>query len=86
MGWAFGIAEDGREIGYGVEAVCDKPDCDEKIDRGLAYLCGDVQTVGATYPEYGCAKYFCLQHIYVNNRCYECNEKEDYLEDEDVGG
>jgi len=28
-----------RWAGYGVPAICDWPDCDEKIDRGLGHKC-----------------------------------------------
>lgn len=57
MGWAYGFVN-GRDVGYGVPAVCDKPDCDEKIDRGLAYLCGDMHG-----DEFGCGLYFCSRHL-----------------------
>lgn len=50
----------GRWQGYGVPAVCDHPDCDTQIDRGLAYLCGD-----APRPEKGCGLFFCGDHLYI---------------------
>lgn len=56
MGWSVG-RRDGRDIGYGVPAICDKPDCDAEIDRGLSYCCGDYST------EYGCGLYFCENHL-----------------------
>lgn len=68
MGWAYGTNLDGREIGYGVVATCDKDGCDEEIDRGLAYACGD--THGA--DEVSCARYFCSEHlVYVTGPPFE---------------
>lgn len=62
MGWAYcGTDEDGREIGYAIEAECDHPDCHEKIDRGLSYVCGNMH--GG--DEWGCGKYFCPKHLYL---------------------
>lgn len=59
MGWAdCGTDSQGRPIGYGHEATCDHPLCDEVIDRGLAYACGG--THGDT--EYSCEGYFCEKH------------------------
>lgn len=57
MGWAVGD-HNGRDIGYGVPAKCDHPDCDNDIDRGLAYVCG-----GAPYGgDDGCGLFFCATH------------------------
>lgn len=59
MGWAnCGEDKNGRPIGYSHEATCDHDGCNVKIDRGLAYACGDMH--GNT--EYGCDKYFCSEH------------------------
>ena len=41
-----------RDIGYGVPATCDHPECHESIDRGLSYLCS------------GCALFFCSSHLW----------------------
>lgn len=42
MGWSIGYDNNWkRDIGYGVPATCDHPDCNEEIDRGLAYVCGN---------------------------------------------
>jgi hypothetical protein len=60
MSWAFGTNEYGREIGYGVQATCDFPGCDEKIDRGLGYACGGMHDSGPTR----CGGYFCGRHLY----------------------
>jgi len=48
--------------GYGVADTCHEPDCNEKIDRGLAYLCGD--TPGEP-DEHGCGEWFCGQHLFM---------------------
>jgi hypothetical protein len=61
MGYAYYTLADGREAGYGVDALCDHPDCGAEIDRGLAYLCG--QRPGG-YP-HGCGDYFCSGHLYL---------------------
>jgi hypothetical protein len=57
MGWAVGYSN-GRDIGYGVPAICDHPDCDEPIDRGLGYICG----WGQFDHDDGCGLYFCPEH------------------------
>lgn len=76
MGYAVYFRE-GRWAGYGVPAVCDQPECDEEIDRGLDYICGDEPG-----GERGCGLYFCGEHLYYNatdgdpamcERC--CNEE-----------
>jgi hypothetical protein len=62
MGWAdCGDDSQGRPIGYAFEATCDYPGCDEKIDRGLSFACGDMH--GQT--EYGCEEYFCNNHLNI---------------------
>jgi hypothetical protein len=64
MGYAqYTISRNGEEIeaGYAVQTVCEQPDCNEEIDRGLAHLCG--ATPGG--DEYGCGGYFCGQHLYM---------------------
>ena len=48
--------------GYGVPAVCEYPDCNEEIDRGISYACG-----GEPFSEHGCDLYFCEKH-----REYHC--------------
>ena len=61
MGWAIGYSN-GRDIGYGVPATCDSPDCKVKIDRGMACLCGEFQTDNC------CGLYFCYKHLtYAEN-------------------
>lgn len=49
--------KDGRDCGYGVPAICDHPDCDERIDRGLGFICG-----GSLHNEEGCWQFFCHKH------------------------
>ncbi|HJQ00100.1 MAG TPA: hypothetical protein VJ851_00740 [Jatrophihabitans sp.] len=59
MGWAVGYDDNWqRDIGYGVPATCDQPDCSEAIDRGLGYVCGGEPYGGET----GCGLYFCSEH------------------------
>lgn len=57
MGYSIGTGEGGRDIGYGVIATCDQPGCDKKIDRGMAYLCGEYRNDNA------CGLYFCYSHL-----------------------
>lgn len=60
MSWAVGYDVNwDRDVGYGVPSVCDHPDCDEKIDRGLSYVCGDQPYGGSN----GCGLYFCSKHL-----------------------
>ncbi|MCX4778690.1 hypothetical protein [Streptomyces sp. NBC_01264] len=64
MGYAHYIVHrDGEQIeaGYDVQAVCEEPGCTESIDRGLAYLCGEMP--GG--DEYGCGGYFCGHHLFI---------------------
>ena len=59
MGWSIGYDERWqRDIGYGVPAVCDHPECNAQIDRGLAYVCCDEQPHGGE----GCGLFFCDEH------------------------
>ena len=59
MGWGnCGTDSEDRPIGYNFEAICDHPECNKEIDRGLSYACGDMH--GTT--EAGCEKYFCEDH------------------------
>ena len=59
MGWSIGYDDYWeRDVGYGVPALCDYPDCNKVIDRGLAYVCG-----GDVYGgEHGCGLFFCSEH------------------------
>lgn len=59
MGWSVGFDPNWkRDIGYGVPSVCDHPDCNEEIDRGLGYVCGGEPYGG----ECGCGLFFCGKH------------------------
>ena len=73
MGWSIGYDDNWeRDIGYGVPAYCDHPDCNEEIDRGLSYVCGEEPYGG----ERGCGLYFCSKHLRYGcgtelcERCY----------------
>jgi hypothetical protein len=72
MSWAVGYDTNWRrDIGYGVPAECDHPDCTGKIDRGLGYVCGGEPYGG----EKGCGLYFCESHLYAApQRCDRCLE------------
>lgn len=66
MSWAVGYdPRGGRDIGYGVPALCDQPDCTEEIDRGLGYVCGGEPYGG----EEGCGLYFCGNHLCAGEEC-----------------
>jgi len=79
MGYAhYEIYRNGEKIeaGYGVAAVCEEDGCEEQIDRGLAYLCGE-------YPggdEHGCGGYYCGRHLFmslaegIGDLCARCVE------------
>lgn len=72
MGWGYGILADGREAGYNVVAKCEEPGCLERIDRGLAYLCGMMH---GQDDEEGCGHYFCSRHLFYggpNQMCAKC--------------
>jgi hypothetical protein len=60
MGWSIGTGKDGRDIGYGVPALCDEPRCNARIDRGLSYVCGMINTDG---EDRGCGLHFCPLHL-----------------------
>ena len=57
MGWSIG-EHNGRDIGYGVPAICDHPGCGVEIDRGLSYVCGGQPYGG----DHGCGLFFCPKH------------------------
>lgn len=61
MGWSVGYDSNwGRDIGYGVPAICDFPECGAEIDRGLYYICGGEPFGGSE----GCGLYFCDGHLW----------------------
>lgn len=71
MSWAIGYDEQWkRDIGYGVPAYCDHPDCNEEINRGLSYVCGGEPYGGSE----GCGLYFCYKHLDYGNFCERCRK------------
>lgn len=78
MGWSIGYDDNHkRDIGYGVPAYCDHPDCNEEIDRGLSHVCGSEPYGG----QYGCGLYFCKEHLHFHeddmewiDLCERCSE------------
>jgi hypothetical protein len=60
VGWSIGYDQNwDRDVGYGVPAWCDHPNCTAKIDRGLSYVCGGDPYGGS----HGCGLYFCEKHM-----------------------
>jgi hypothetical protein len=81
MGWGSGINEQGREVGYLVDAECDFPGCGARINRGLSYVCGDMHDGG----NHGCGGYFCERHLEstsVGRLCGKCAEDAPPYDDE----
>ncbi|WP_261523637.1 hypothetical protein [Burkholderia multivorans] len=69
MGWSIGYDDNWkRDIGYGVPATCDHPECNVRIDRGLAHVCAHQEPYGG--PE-GCGLYFCHDHL-RGGMCERC--------------
>jgi hypothetical protein len=70
MSWAIGYDNTyRRDIGYGVPAYCDHPQCNAEIDRGLSYVCGGEAYGG----DKGCGLYFCPAHLRdEHQRCQRC--------------
>jgi len=81
MGWSIGYDERWhRDIGYGVPAYCDHPQCFAEIDRGISYVCGGVPYGG----EKGCGLFFCPHHLNERQLCPRCrNYKQPYKAGED---
>jgi hypothetical protein len=76
MGWSYGQNNEGREVGYAVDAVCDKDGCDASINRGLAYVCGGMHDG----DEHGCGRYVCSKHLVMgcglpSRLCEECADR-----------
>lgn len=70
MGWGIGYDNNWkRDIGYSVPAFCDHPDCSEKIDRGLGYVCCHEQPYGG---DEGCGLFFCAKHDMGGGKCTRC--------------
>ncbi len=78
MGWSIGYDDrHKRDIGYGVPAICDHPDCNKEIDRGLGYVCANEEPYGGGE---GCGLHFCSDHrVNAKNQCERCaNDKEPF--------
>lgn len=59
MGYSIGFDSTwNRDIGYAVPAVCDYPECNAEINRGLSYVCGEEAFGG----DDGCGLFFCSKH------------------------
>lgn len=72
MGWAYGVLNDKREVGYSVSGLCEEANCEAEINRGLSYLCGSMH--GQDDGE-GCGHYFCDAHLLIggpNQMCEQC--------------
>jgi len=64
MVWSIGYdAENDRDIGYGVPALCDHPECNNVIDRGLYYVC------------VGCGLFFCADHLHIVSSGFQSCER-----------
>ncbi|WP_041493237.1 hypothetical protein [Burkholderia lata] len=75
MGWSIGYDDNWkRDIGYDVPATCDHPECNAKIDRGLAHVCAHEEPYGG---EEGCGLYFCHAHLSGTGMCERCATKID---------
>lgn len=72
MSWAVGYDHNWkRDIGYGVPATCDHPDCNNEIHRGLSYVCGGEPYGG----DRGCGLYFCRECLFAHgdgSLCIRC--------------
>lgn len=64
--------KDGREAGYAVTATCDQDGCDEQINRGFDFLCGDMPGDGVT----GCGNYYCNVHSWL----HDCEIRDEHIE------
>lgn len=78
MGWSVGWDFNWRrDVGYGVPAICDQPDCGEQINRGLGYVCGNEPYGG----EKGCGLFFCGLHQFgPDQQCERCLAGEEPFE------
>ena len=69
MGWAIGYDPNWScDIGYGVPAYCDHPECNAEIDRGLSHVCGGEPYGG----DRGCGLFFCAGHLDSSAHCPRC--------------
>jgi hypothetical protein len=67
MGWSIGYDPAwNRDVGYGVPAWCDHPDCTAEIDRGVSFVCGGEPCGGG----HGCGLFSCdrdLNYAYTDD-------------------
>lgn len=78
MGYSVGYDDNWkRDIGYGVPAICDHPDCDKAIDRGLGYVCAEQEPYGGGN---GCGLFFCGKHSNYLGQCERCENGQDPFE------
>ena len=71
MDWSIGFDDNwNRDIGYGVPAYCDHPDCNKRIDRGLGYVCGGEPYGG----KLGCGLFFCAKHMKMGAEVQQCEQ------------
>lgn len=78
MGYSIGYDSDWRrDIGYGVPAECDHPDCKKEIHRGMAYVCDRAASGGLRV---GCGLFFCDDHQSLVNLCERCYDGRDPFE------
>lgn len=76
MGWQVYEDTKGRPLrmaGYGVPAYCDHPKCNEEIDRGVIYICGEINR----NEEDGCGLHFCSAHLNHKQLCARCARHKD---------
>jgi hypothetical protein len=59
MGYSF-YEIGGMKRGYSVQCKCHKRGCQERIDRGMGYLC------------YRCTQYFCGDHLTFSDIKQSC--------------
>ncbi len=78
MGWGTCVNSEGRDCGYMIDAICDFDGCESEIDRGLAYVCGDMHDGG----EFGCGRYFCYDHLIQTGIGQFCEECANLIEEE----
>lgn len=76
MGFGVGFDKETRRfIGYLVPAYCDHPDCNEEIDRGMAYMCPESDDGD------GCGLFFCDKHRqYAGEKGFVCERCAQNLE------
>lgn len=78
MGWSIGYDRKFmRFIGYSVPGLCDHPECNEKIDRGVDFTCGGSRSEWDENS--GCGLHFCEEHG-GGGLCERCEEGQESFE------